>query len=98
MTHQHNSNGREWLLVEVQDDTITVDMDTMPNGRWTYHSDSLTITEEQAGEIVEKCPYFDSFYKNYEFDRIHEFNAISSYRSLLRSLNINSRVINLVRI
>jgi hypothetical protein len=95
MTHQHNSNGREWLMVEVQGDTITVDMDTMPNGRWSYHSDSLTITEEQAGEIVNPIGVM---YEDYEYPEDLFMTATLSYRSLLRSLQINSRVINLVRI
>jgi hypothetical protein len=82
-------------MVEVQGDTITVDMDTMPNGRWSYHSDSLTITEEQAGEIVDKKA---ALWVDYENAADSMLTAISSYRSLLRSKQINSRVINLVRI
>lgn len=98
MTHQHTSNGREWLMVEVQGDTITVDMDTMPNGRWSYHSDSLTITEEQAGEIVEMYEgLMCAWYIDYCYIGIYGY-ALGSYLSLLRSKQINSRVINLVRI
>lgn len=87
-------------MVEVQGDTITVDMDTMPNGRWSYHSDSLTITEEQAGEIVDKDEA--GWYKGYEqsgdYQVISSTSALNSYHSLLRSKQINSRVINLIRI
>jgi hypothetical protein len=82
-------------MVEVQGDTITVDMDTMPNGRWSYHSDSLTITEEQAGEIVRQV---GDMYEDYEYPEDLYVRAVRSYLSLLRSLQINSRVINLVRI
>jgi hypothetical protein len=117
MTHQHNSNGREWLMVEVPEDARDIqyypnsntidywkhDHTTssgevqLPSGTWRIHSDSLTITEEQAGEIVDKSHYNRSLYKDYQFGGI-QVEAITSYRSLLRSKQINSRVINLVRI
>jgi len=134
MTHQHNSNGREWLMVEVPSDaTVELSVDTsvlcyqippntafndpmwpinLPSGTWHIHSDSLTITEEQAGEIVErvqgiKKDRYVHYVESYTDHNLKESNiygggyfitAIDSYRSLLRSLNINSRVINLVRI
>jgi len=124
MTHQHNSNGREWLMVEVPSDVgveineyykrLTYrmppltephhpfDQIDLPDGTWRIHSDSLTITEEQAGEIAQhigKGLNGTIRYAHYEMiSDVHGYwLAISSYRSLLRSLNINSRVINLVK-
>ena len=123
MTHQHTSNGREWLMVEVPSDAVGIEINEYykrltyrmppinephhpfaqidpPSGTWRIHSDSLTITEEQAGEIVDKDEA--GGYKGYEqsgdYQVISSTSAVKSYRSLLRSLNINSRVINLVRI
>jgi hypothetical protein len=84
-------------MVEVPEDATSHYFET-PDGTWRIHSDSLTITEEQAGEIVEKSPNSNFFYNNYEFTPLHELHATDSYRSLLRSKQINSRVINLVRI
>lgn len=54
-----------------------------------------TITEEQAGEIVRQV---GDMYEDYEYPEDLYVRAVRSYRSLLRSLQINSRVINLVRI
>jgi hypothetical protein len=122
MTHKHNSNGREWLMVEVPSeaynfegckdgcsgileyqlapDELTGQGIQLPSGIWHIHSDSLTITEEQAGEIVDKDEA--GWYKGYEqsgdYQVISSTLAVKSYRSLLRSLQISSRVINLVRI
>jgi hypothetical protein len=126
MTHQHNSNGREWLMVKVPSEATRISGPIMsepriqlfitcqtPSGnktiylpeecafnRYSIHSDSLTITEEQAAEIVDKDEA--GWYKGYEqsgdYQVISSTSAVKSYRSLLRSLNINSRVINLVRI
>jgi hypothetical protein len=62
---------------------------------WRIHSDSLTITEEQAGEIVDRVAGF--YWMDYDGFSRYDL-ATLSYRSLLRSLQINSRVINLVRI
>lgn len=119
--HQHNSNGREWLMVEVPSEAWEVvirdqfglvyvidnpDMCNstysfvektvaLPSGTWRIHSDSFTITEEQAGEIVNPIGVM---YEDYEYPEDLFMTATLSYRSLLRSLNINSRVINLVRI
>jgi hypothetical protein len=126
MTHQHTSNGREWLTVEVPSEAIGIEINEyykrltyrmppitephhpfaqidLPSGTWHIHSDSLTITEEQAGEIAQhigKGLNGTIRYAHYEMisDVQGYWLAISSYRSLLRSLNINSRVINLVRI
>ncbi len=96
MTHQHKSNGREWLIVEVQDnEAVPTGTYTSTKSTYAYHSDSLTITEEQAGEIVRQV---GDMYEDYEYPEDLYVRAVRSYRSLLRSLNINSRVINLVRI
>jgi hypothetical protein len=132
MKHQHNSNGREWLMVEVPSEAVGIEINEyykrltyrmppitephhpfaqidLPSGTWRIHSDSLTITEEQAGEIVEKGHNGEG-YKCYDpivthivegypltyFDGSPYIYATDSYRSLLRSKNINSRVINLV--
>ena len=75
----------------------------LPDGTWTIHSDSLTITEEQAGDIVERnvCGFEDYVLSNLSVEMgciSGVSNSISSYHSLLRSKQINSRVINLVRI
>jgi hypothetical protein len=120
MTHQHKSNGREWLMVEVPEDATDIALrmsyldystqggntyESLPSGKWHIHSDSLTITEEQAGEIVDKVNLERVYYKIYDPVPDKDWDiatattdVLSSYRSLLRSLNINSRVINLVRI
>jgi hypothetical protein len=111
MTHQHTSNGKEWLMVEVPSEATDIALrmsyldystqggntyESLPSGAWHIHSDSLTITEEQAGEIVETEHGFYVCYDNRDLAPF--IYATLSYRSLLRSLNINSRVINLVRI
>ncbi len=115
MTHQHNSNGREWLMVEVPSEATDVmliratgelryneplpavipDRYVMLPDGYSIHSDSLTITEEQAGEIVRQV---GDMYEDYEYPEDLYVRAVRSYRSLLRSKQINSRVINLVRI
>lgn len=64
-------------------------------GEYIVHSDSLTITEEQAAEIVEKTTI--RRYKCYDIIGVLYFSALNSYR-LIRSKGINSRVINLVRV
>jgi hypothetical protein len=127
MTHQHTSNGREWLMVEVPSEATALQTivgnltiqtaiqvgNVVPYklDTWQIHSDSLTITEEQAGEIVERG-HEGIGYMDYDptqtdivewmpvtyFDGAPFVEATDSYRSLLRSLQINSRVINLVRI
>lgn len=124
MKHQHNSNGREWLMVEVPEDATDIALrmsyldystqggntyESLPDGTWQIHSDSQTITEEQAGEIVEKVHIRvpeEWAYKNYtegfKIDKIgvtigYSF-AIDSYKSLLENLGISDkRVINLKR-
>lgn len=110
MTHQHTSNGKEWLMVEVPSDATDVALrmshldystqggctyESLPDGTWQIHSDSFTITEEQAGEIVNPIGVM---YEDYEHPEDLFMTATLSYLSLLRSKQINSRVINLVRI
>jgi hypothetical protein len=83
-------------MVEVQDnEAVPTGTYTSTKSTYAYHSDSLTITEEQAGEIVRQV---GDMYEDYEYPEDLYVRAVRSYRSLLRSLNINSRVINLVRI
>lgn len=121
MTHQHTSNGREWLMVEVPSeaynfegcrdgcssileyqlapDELTGQGIQLPSGTWRIHSDSQTITEEQAGEIVEKGHKDNhSMWIDYQCADWACMTPTESYHSILRSLNINSQVINLVRI
>ena len=118
MTHQHNSNGREWLMVEVPSEAVGIEINEyykrltyrmppitephhpfaqidLPSGTWRIHSDSLTINEEQAGEIAQ---HTGVMYEDYEYPEDLFMTAFLSYQSLLRSKQINSRVINLVRI
>jgi hypothetical protein len=70
------------------------------NRMYVIHSDSLTITEEQAREIVDGVLL--NKWKNYEAPQYDEFlkdSALDSYRSLLRSLELDGkRIINLKEI
>ena len=76
---------------------------------WQPHSDSTTITEEQAAEIVDKVHIKNPeewAYKNYvdgfKLDKIGVTvgysRAIDSYESLLQSMGLEGkRVVNLKR-
>jgi hypothetical protein len=100
------------LEYQLAPDELTGQGIQLPSGTWHIHSDSLTITEEQAGEIVGRVQgikkdryvhYVESYTDhNGEESNIYGggyfITATDSYRSLLRSKQINSRVINLVRI
>lgn len=82
----------------------------LPSGTWQIHSDSTTITEEQAAEIVDKVHIKNPeewAYKNYvdgfKLDKIGVTvgysRAIDSYESLLQSMGLEGkRVVNLKRI
>jgi len=127
MTHQHNSNGREWLMVEVPSEATDIKIEsiegmsmltyvnghtrhvTLINAVASIHSDSQTITEEQAAEIVDKVHIKNPeewAYKNYvdgfKLDKIGVTvgysRAIDSYESLLQSMGLEGkRVVNLKR-
>jgi hypothetical protein len=86
-------------MVEVPSDATSHYFET-PSGTWRIHSDSLTINEEQAGEIVEvdEADWYKCYEGSGSYQVLSFTSAVRSYRSLLRSLQINSRVINLVRI
>ena len=92
----HNNNGQEWWLQE-DSDMLVIES---PEGMWQYHSDSLTITEEQAGEIVELCKgIMCARYEDYSNTVGFYGSAKSSYASLLRSLGLEGkRIINLKKI
>ena len=76
----------------------------LPSGTYRIHSDSATITEAQAAELVEvvyiRTPE-EWAYRNYtEGFKLNEIGvtigysfAIDSFESLLRSLKIKQRVI-----
>jgi hypothetical protein len=81
----------------------------LPSGTWAIHSDSSTITEEHATQLVEKVHIRtpeEWAYRNYtEGFKLNEIGvtigysfAIGSFESLLRSLNINQRVIILEKL
>jgi hypothetical protein len=120
----HTNNNREFWLQVVPDDAsdfmirmgyldhITQggsDYISLPSGTWAIHSDSATITESQAAELVEKVhirTHEEWAYRNYtEGFKLNEIGvtigysfAIDSFESLLRSLNINNRVIILEKL
>lgn len=66
----------------------------IPDGTWQIHSDSLTMTEEQAGEIVEKSDV-DGWYKGYDTKGDYKVlsctSAVKSFHSLLRSLGLQDK-------
>ena len=94
----HNNNGQEWWLQE-DSDMLAIES---PEGMWQYHSDSQTITEEQAAEIVEKIGASEggyNLYRDYEYPEDQFMTAKYSYHSLLRSLGLDGkRIINLKKI
>lgn len=72
--------------------------DYLPLGTYRIHSDSATITEEQAAELVEVVDvYGQSAYKDYQHLCPYR-TAVGSFESLLRSLKINNRVIILEKL
>jgi hypothetical protein len=113
---RHTNNNREFWLQVVPDD-VTDDIEIIHYvaehagivGNYRIHSDSSTITEQQAAELVEKVHIRtpeEWAYRNYtEGFKLNEIGvtigysfAIDSFESLLCSLNINQRVIILERI
>ena len=82
-----------------------------PFGTWQIHSDSLTITEDQASELVEGINIatggddYQDYYRNYEGSQLPEDwpwfsgDTIKSFGSLLRSLGLqDKRIIVLKKI
>lgn len=75
----------------------------LPIGTYRIHSDSATITEAQAAELVEVLRTGDDITGYAEYDPEEDMycgcdTAIESFQSLLRSLNINQRVIILEKL
>ena len=117
----HTNNNREFWL-QVVPDSVTNVKEVLHYvaehaeivGKYRIHSDSSTITEQQAAELVEVVYRSDldphetdlmngdwvNGYRNYcnEDYTNHYLLAVQSFHSLLRSLNINNRVIILEKL
>ena len=116
----HTNNGREFWLQVVPEDASDFsvrmgyldyttqggcDYSSLPSGTWAIHSDSSSITEEQAAELVEvkEIEEHGVVYIEYAPDDEYDYwcgcaTAIKSFESLLRFLNINQRVIILEKL
>jgi hypothetical protein len=119
MTHKNN-NREYWLQVVPEGITDAIEIIHYVAehagivGNYRIHSDSATITEAQATELVEEVYRSDldphetdlmngdwvEGYRNYcnEDYTNHYLLAVQSFESLLRSLNINNRVIILEKL
>lgn len=108
----HTNNGREFWLQVVPDNVTNVKEilhyvaeHAEIVGKYRIHSDSATITEAQAAELVEVKEIEEHGVVYIEYAPEDEYDywcgcatGIKSFQSLLRSLNINQRVIILEKL
>lgn len=80
-------------LVFVHSNTGTPDYIDLPEGEWQIHSDTSTITEQQAAEIVTNEGKTVASYVDYSDPFKGHETALQSLQSLLTSLGITGRAV-----